>query len=86
MDGGNSSKRESHGFGEFGKPINLAGEELKEWTCSPGHYQDGKITCRVPQLIAGEYDPDSALQYNVDVALNGQQFTGKPLLFRYYDI
>jgi hypothetical protein len=26
------------------------------------------------------------LQYNVDVALNGQQFTGKPLVFRYYDI
>lgn len=24
--------------------------------------------------------------YNVDVALNGQQFTGKPLAFRYYDV
>jgi hypothetical protein len=26
------------------------------------------------------------LQYNVDIALNGQQFTGRPLVFRYYDI
>lgn len=31
------------------------------------------------------YDQDS-LQFNVDVALNGQQYTGRPLPFRYYDI
>jgi len=49
-------------------------------------YEDGKIFCKVPQLNAGQYDPDANLQYNVDVALNGQQFTGKPLVFRYYDI
>jgi hypothetical protein len=24
--------------------------------------------------------------YSVDVALNGQQFTGKPMNFRYYDV
>ena len=29
---------------------------------------------------------ESNLVYNVDIALNGQQFTLKPLLFRYYDI
>lgn len=29
---------------------------------------------------------DVALNYNVDVALNGQQLTGKPVVFRYYDI
>lgn len=26
------------------------------------------------------------MSYNVDVALNGQQFTGRPVSFRYYDI
>lgn len=40
----------------------------------------------MPLLAAGQYHPDGNLQYNVDVALNGQQFTGKPLVFRYYDI
>jgi len=37
----------------------------------------------VPELES--FDQDS-LQFNVDVALNGQQFTGRPLPFRYYDI
>lgn len=40
----------------------------------------------MPHLSPGQYDPDGNLQYNVDVALNGQQFTGKPLVFRFYDI
>ena len=26
------------------------------------------------------------MTYNVDVAFNGQQFTGKPVNFRYYDV
>lgn len=37
----------------------------------------------VPKLGNPEGD---GLQFNVDVALNGQQFTGRPLQFRYYDI
>jgi hypothetical protein len=40
----------------------------------------------VPALTPGQYNPDGNLQYNVDIALNGQQFTGRPLVFRYYDI
>ena len=31
------------------------------------------------------FDPEQML-YQVDVALNGQQFTGKPVNFRYYDV
>lgn len=31
------------------------------------------------------YDPEN-MTYSVDVALNGQQFTGKPVNFRYYDV
>ena len=55
----------------------------EDWVTTEGHYENGKITCKVPALDT--FDPDS-LQFNVDVALNGQQFTGKPIAFRYYDI
>ena len=37
-------------------------------------------------MTAAEHQDGGGLQFNVDVALNGQQFTGKPLQFRYYDI
>lgn len=60
--------------------------ELTNWNCSDGKYENGKIVCKVPGLVKGQYDPDGNLQYNIDVALNGQQFTGKPLVFRFYDI
>jgi len=43
----------------------------------------------VPQLTnydSGSTENNSNLQYSVDVALNGQQFTGKPVAFRFYDI
>ncbi len=32
-----------------------------------------------------EYDQD-AMIYSVDVAINRQQFTGRPVNFRYYDV
>lgn len=57
--------------------------DLENWTCSAGVYENGKITCVVPELES--FDGDN-LQFNVDIALNGQQFTGKPLTFRYYDV
>jgi hypothetical protein len=63
--------------------LNDAELEKDSWTCTAGHYENGKIVCIVPQLE--DFDPDS-LQFNVDVALNGQQFTGKPIAFRYYNI
>lgn len=43
--------------------------EKESWTCTAGHYENGKIVCVVPELV--NFDPDS-LQFNVDVALNGQ--------------
>ena len=54
-----------------------------EWIKAEGYYEAGKIIATVPQLDS--FDPD-VLTYSVDVALNGQQFTGKPVAFRYYDI
>ena len=70
------------------QPVDLGGatSELANWRCAEGTYQDGVIKCKVPKLPPGSYDPDGNLQYNVDIALNGQQFTGRPLVFRYYDI
>jgi len=53
------------------------------WVCEAGYYKDGLICCKVPLLE--KFDP-SNLRFNVDIALNGQQFTGHPLKFRYYDI
>jgi len=54
-----------------------------DWTCTEGFYENGLIFAKVPKLA--NYDPDH-MSYNVDVALNGQQFTGKPVNFRYYDV
>jgi hypothetical protein len=45
---------------------------LAHYICSEGFYEDGKIYCKVPALAPGTYNPDANLQYNVDVALNGQ--------------
>lgn len=57
--------------------------ETDNWVCSAGHYENGKIICIVPEL--DEFTLDN-LQFNVDVALNGQQFSGHPLQFRYYSV
>lgn len=53
------------------------------WTCAEGFYENGCIIATVPHI--DNYDPDN-MTYSVDVALNGQQFTGKPVNFRYYDV
>mmetsp|Transcript_9367 Transcript_9367/g.14230 ORF Transcript_9367/g.14230 Transcript_9367/m.14230 type:complete len:195 (-) Transcript_9367:905-1489(-) len=45
--------------------------ELVNYTCAEGRYENGQIICKVPTLPPGQFDPDSNLQYNVDIALNG---------------
>jgi alpha-tubulin suppressor-like RCC1 family protein len=64
-------------------PLTPTDEQLQlgNWLCTTADNEGGKITCRTPKLI--KYDAEN-LQYNVDVALNGQQFSGYPILFRYY--
>lgn len=62
---------------------NNADLESDNWVCSAGYYENGKIICIVPALE--EYQADN-LQFNLDIALNGQQFSGRPLKFRYYDV
>ena len=63
---------------------------MSGWNWSAANYENGTIVCTVPKLDYGTTAVDnhegSGMQFNVDVALNGQQFTGRPLQFRYYDI
>ena len=61
------------------------GTDSKEsaWVCAEGFYENGHIIATVPALQS--YDSEQ-MTYSVDVALNGQQFTGKPVNFRYYDV
>ena len=56
---------------------------MPEWITTPAEYDNGRIICKVPSLEMYALDQ---LQFSVDVALNGQQFTGHPQPFRYYDI
>jgi len=42
--------------------------EKENWICVVGHYDKGKITCKVPTL--SDFNSES-LNYNVDVSLNG---------------
>ena len=53
------------------------------WVTAEGYFENGKIIAKIPHL--DNFDPE-ILQYSIDVALNGQQFTGRPVNFRYYDV
>lgn len=51
------------------------------WSWSDAVYEAGTIICKVPALDSSQGNEleGASLLYNVDVALNGQQFTNKPL-------
>jgi hypothetical protein len=57
--------------------------QKEDQICVDGYYENGVIIAKVPQVQ--KYDPEN-MTFSVDVALNGQQFTGKPVNFRFYDI
>ncbi len=48
-----------------------------------GTYDKGKGTCEIPSMTSLSY---KLLHFNIDVSLNGQQFTGLPSSFRFYDV
>ena len=58
-------------------------DAIENWVMTEGVYSKGKITAKVPRI--NDFDPEN-LSFLIDVALNGQQFTGKPVNFRYYDV
>lgn len=53
------------------------------WICVPGEYSNGLITCKSP--IVSLEDIETFL-YEVDVSINGSQFTGYPISFRFYKL
>ncbi|EGR29393.1 rcc1 family hect domain protein, putative [Ichthyophthirius multifiliis] len=83
----NSTKNKKNSLQKIINPLDLdiSDPELEKenWVCVQGEYDKGKITCEVPKLA--DYNSES-LNFNVDVSLNGQQFTGQPSSFRFYDI
>jgi len=67
IEGGQASSKKGSrtdqqaGFDEYVKVPKTGDGELKNWTCSPGVYENGKITCKVPKLEPGSYDPEATL-------------------------
>lgn len=53
------------------------------WYCGFSTYEKGIMTCSIPQI---ENFSQSQVEYNVDVSINGQQFSGYPVIYRFYDI
>lgn len=53
------------------------------WYCCFATYENGLMTCNIPKI---ENFSQNQVEYNVDVAINGQQFTGYPMIYRFYDI
>lgn len=49
--------------------------------CTKGTYENGQIVCEIPKISNFN---QSVYEYNVDVSLNGQQFSGFPLIYRFY--
>ena len=53
------------------------------WYCCFSTYENGIMTCTIPTI---ENFSQDQVEYNVDVAINGQQFSGFPMIYRFYDI
>ena len=57
--------------------------ERANWYCSSGNYENGVITCHIPKI---ENFIQNQVEYNVDLSINGQQFSGFPMIYRFYEI
>ena len=53
------------------------------WYCVFSTYENGVMTCNIPTI---ENFSQDQVEYNVDIAINGQQFSGFPMIYRFYDI
>ena len=58
-------------------------QEEHDWLLTAGKYIDGKVVCKIP--IPKDLD-DSNSGFVVDLSINGQQFSGKPLNFKFFNI
>ena len=59
--------------------------EQPNWICCFGTYDadNNLITCNIPKIE--NYNPLQP-EYNIDIAINGQQFSGYPSCYRFYNI
>lgn len=53
------------------------------WYCCFASYENGIMTCNIPKI---ENFSQGQVEYNVDVSINGQQFSGFPMIYRFYEI
>ena len=53
------------------------------WYCSFGVYEKENINCNIPKI---DNFQQMQVEYNVDISLNGQQFSGYPMIYRFYEI
>ncbi|OMJ84574.1 hypothetical protein SteCoe_14244 [Stentor coeruleus] len=63
--------------------VNDVRNEDHDWLMTAAKFIDGKIICTIP--TPEEMDENNT-GYVVDFAINGQQFSGKPLNFKFYNI
>jgi len=61
-------------------PIDVTVERAN-WYCSYGTYENEVINCQIPKI---ENFVQSQVEYNVDISINGQQFSGYPMIYRFY--
>ena len=57
--------------------------DKSNWYCCFATYDSGLMTCNIPKI---ENFNQNQVEYNVDIAVNGQQFSGYPMIYRFYDI
>jgi len=55
--------------------------ERANWYCSYGTYNAEVITCNIPKI---DNFVQNQVEYNVDISINGQQFSGYPMIYRFY--
>jgi len=53
------------------------------WYCSFASYENGTMVCNIPKIDSFS---QNQVEYNVDVSINGQQFSGFPMIYRFYEI
>lgn len=86
----NKKKPASHIDNKVLNPLDLSLNdpelEKENIICVEGFFSQGKITCKIPKIVPDAANLVDSLNYNIDVSLNGQQFTGNPDNFKYYDI
>jgi hypothetical protein len=57
--------------------------EKTNWYCSNAFYDNKIVTCNVPKI---DKFSQNQVEYYVDIAINGIQFTGFPMIYRFYEI